>query len=284
MSSTKQQILEPITAISRLVLLSFYPVGTKIAIRDHKIVICPNTNKSYLKDFYLNESIVQGIDRFMNGDSRDDMYILNQVILNFIEWYVIEYKEKDKKIYKHLLSLIKYLVVGLRKLQLTYKTGNVVLTLQYFINVLLSIINDTYDESMLYLFMNDEIDLDGDLIKYSTIFDTDKLRLFWTSTEIMSICSQFDKCFILDEEIETSFDIESKLLFDDDKSTSYKSTSSVVSDSTFKKLKLVGIDLPVPRKKKNAIVKGTLVGINSILNTMDTKFTTIIQKSVRGTK
>lgn len=277
MASAKQQILEPITAISKLVSLSFYPIGTKIAIRDHKIVICPPIEES----FYLNKSIVQGFDRFLNGDSRDDMYILNQVIFNFIEWYVIYYKEKDKKIYKHLLLLVKYLVVGFRRLQITYKTGNVVLTLQYFINVLLSIINDTYDESMLFLFTHDEIDLDGDLIKYSTIFDTEKLRSFWSSTEITSICSQFDKCFVSEEEV-SEFEFEANILFGDD--DDLKSTSSVISESTFKKLKLVGIDLPIPRKKRNAIVKGTLVGINSILNTMDTKFTTIIQKSVRGTK
>jgi hypothetical protein len=266
MSNIKQQILEPITAISRLVLLSFYPIGTKISIRDHKIVICKKIDEG----FYLNKSFVQGIDRFMNGDSRKDIYILNQVIFNFIEWYVMDYKIRDKEIYDKLLSLIKYLVIGLRRLQITYKDDNVVLTIQYFINTLLSIINDTYDESMLYLFTNNSLDLDDDLMKYSTIFDKNKLKTFWTSIEINSLCTQFDKCFIMNEE----------LLNDEIKSGNI--SDLIISDSKFKKLKLSGIELPIIRNKKNAIVKGTLVGINSILDTMDKNFTSIIQKSVKG--
>ena len=45
MSIDKQQILETITTISKLISLSFKPIGTKISIRDHKLVLC-ETNKT----------------------------------------------------------------------------------------------------------------------------------------------------------------------------------------------------------------------------------------------
>ena len=49
MSVSKQQLLETITTISKLILLSFKPIDTKIAIRDHKLVLCdPINNKYYI--------------------------------------------------------------------------------------------------------------------------------------------------------------------------------------------------------------------------------------------
>lgn len=234
MSEEKECILEPITVISKLITLSFHPIGTKIAFRDHKVILCDSNKSSY-----LNNTFGQGFDRFLNGDSRNDIYMLNNVLHNFIDWYVMVYKENDNKIYNRLLKMILYLIIGLKRLQKTYKKGNIVYVLQYYINVLQSIFDDKYDDKMLFRPFDEE---EYDETKYSTIFDTNKLRNFWSSKDIISISNQLNKCFS----------------FDDEKNECY------------------------PINENNSIIKGTLVGIDAIMENMDDKFKKIIYKSVKG--
>src|SRR5271169_484661 len=125
MSTDKNQILEPITAVSRLIILAFKPKTTKVAIRDHNVVLCEPNSDSY----YGIKIPFQAVDRYWNGDSREDIFVLNHVICNFITWYIIPNKEgKDKTIYNGLINLAKYLRVSLRELQKTYKEGNPVTT------------------------------------------------------------------------------------------------------------------------------------------------------------
>lgn len=197
MTTDKHQILEPITAVSRLITLTFRPKNTKIAIRDHKVVLCDPVSEGY-----YGFNIPQGIGRYWNGDSREDIYILNHVLCNFIEWYIIPYKESDPDIYRGMVNMAKYLRVGLKELQNTYKTGNAVCTIQYYIILLTSVIEGWFYSSLLYnpssserkSFLDDD-DLESDSIIYSTIFDVQKFKHFWTKDELRSLCSQFDKCF-----------------------------------------------------------------------------------------
>jgi hypothetical protein len=202
MSADKQQILETITAVSRLITLSFKPKDTKIAIRDHKLVLCePESQTLY------GFKIAQGIERYWNRDSREDIYVLNHVICNFIEWYVMFYKKEDPEIYKGLINITKYLCVSLRNLQRTYRSGNVVGTLQYYIIVLTAVIDDSFHPDMLYsLVLDGQINFneDNDDVMYSTIFDIDKFKNFWKKDELKSLCSQFDKCFKMPDEPELS--------------------------------------------------------------------------------
>jgi HD superfamily phosphohydrolase len=165
--------------------------------------------------------------------------MLNNVLHNFIDWYVMVYKENDNKIYNRLLKMILYLIIGLKRLQKTYKKGNIVYVLQYYINVLQSIFDDKYDDKMLFRPFDEE---EYDETKYSTIFDTNKLRNFWSSKDIISISNQLNKCFS----------------FDDEKNECY------------------------PINENNSIIKGTLVGIDAIMENMDDKFKKIIYKSVKG--
>lgn len=197
MSSDKHQILEPITAVSRLITLAFKPKNTKIAIRDHKVMLCEPVS-----EVYYGFNIPQGFGRYWNGDSREDIYILNHVLCNFIEWYIIPHKESDPDIYKGMINMAKYLRVGLKELQNTYKTGNAVCTIQYYIILLTSVIEGWFYSSLLYnpssserkSFLDDD-DLESDSIIYSTIFDVQKFKHFWSKEELRSLCSQFDKCF-----------------------------------------------------------------------------------------
>lgn len=200
MATDKNQILEPITAIARLIMLAFKPENTKIAIRDHNVVLCENKVESY-----YGFKIPQAVDRYMNGDSRDDIFILNHVICNFITWYILPNKTKDREIYDCLIKLAKYLRVSLKKLQHTYKTGNVVGTLQYYINVLTDVIEDKFQLNRLYSltppkrssFLDEisESQFDSQDLMYSTILDVNKFKQFWERDEVKKLCEQFDNCF-----------------------------------------------------------------------------------------
>jgi hypothetical protein len=262
MSRDKHQILETITAVSRIITLAFKKEKTKIAIRNHNIILCePNMEK------YYGIKMAQGIDRYWNGDSREDIYILNHVICNFIEWYIIPYKEKDYEVYTGLINMAKYLCVGLKRLQNTYETGTVVGTLQYYIIALTSVINEKYYNGLLYNSKNNTYLDDNEYnMEYSTIFDIEKFKTFWSNEELKSLCDQFEGCFRMPNEKDYSlFNTENS--YDDNNSNN-----------------MGNFVLPVPRSQKNAIVKGKLVGISEILNTMDMRFKTMVNKSVKGAK
>ena len=119
MSKKEPQILEAITAMGRIATLAFYPKGSKIAIRNHNVVICPPTKENHIYGV-IPGNFVQGIDRYWNSDSRNDLHILQQVFKNFIDLYVIPCQENDVKTYRNLINLAKYACVGLMKLQNTY--------------------------------------------------------------------------------------------------------------------------------------------------------------------
>jgi hypothetical protein len=327
MSSDKNQLLEPITAVARLITLAFEPKGTKLAIRDHNVVLCKPS-----ADTYYGIKIPQSVDRYINGDSRDDIYVLNHVICNFIEWYIIPYSKKqndqtDRKLYKGLINMVMYLCVGLKELQSTYKLGTAVGTLQYYINVLLAVANNTFQPDMLYnpsitelsSFLDSPVDAHS--VMYSTIFDIDKFKCFWSREELTSLCDQFDQCFI-------KHDKDDKYVFQSDDELNSDSCQSV--DGIYDQMNKFGIEdmndskesesitnnggevtshkkknhshghshghnhghnhscqvtiktLPVPKSQKNAILQGDLVGIAKILSIMDRKFTNMLNNSVKG--
>ena len=280
MSTDKRQILEPITTISKLIMLTFKQKNTKIAIRDHNIVFCEaETNYFGLK---------QSFDRYLNGDSREDIYILNHVICNFIDWYILPYKTNDSVIYNSLINMSKYLIVGLKELQSTYKQGNAVGTLQYYINILYSIVNNTFEHDMLYnnkvsertSFLDDDNNDNRDLF-YSTIFDIQKFQSFWSKDELKRLINQFDNCFKNANEQDNYIFMDPNKNDNNDKQINNKNDNN---DKQINNKNMITnkLELPIPRSQKNPLVNGYLVGIEHILNIMDTKFTKILDQSVKG--
>ena len=77
--SRKQQLLEPVCIIVRLILLNFHIDGTKIHVHNNKIDINPPHK-------------IQSIERFIYGDSRNDICILGNAIHNYITYYLEFYK------------------------------------------------------------------------------------------------------------------------------------------------------------------------------------------------
>ena len=98
-------ILEPLQALLQLSLLGFSPVGSKLTIKDNLLYI-------------QTPGVSQGIIRFFNDDSKEDLYYLFNVFRRFVVYYKHIYNDtKHRVLYDLLIELSKR---GLDKLILTY--------------------------------------------------------------------------------------------------------------------------------------------------------------------
>lgn len=102
----KNIIIDPMSCLIKLGLLTFYPAGTKISIADNKITIS-------------EPSIFQGTFRFLNGDGREDLHNLCAPIVKSIEWY---WNPEDKE----MAALFDYAITGLDKLRTTYPPNSII--------------------------------------------------------------------------------------------------------------------------------------------------------------
>tara|TARA_B100000927_G_scaffold42218_1_gene30081 strand:+ start:8042 stop:8689 length:648 start_codon:yes stop_codon:yes gene_type:complete len=122
-SSNKKEkvnmILEPLQVMLTLAMLSFCPVGTKIYISNNVL--------------YVHEpSMLQGVYRWLDGNSKDDLYYLFHAIRRYYKWY----KTIDSKVYELILKLAKE---GIKKLISTYQKANqktILHTLSLYHNIL----------------------------------------------------------------------------------------------------------------------------------------------------
>ena len=82
-NNDKNFIIDPLTCMIRLAMLSFKESGTKISIIDNKIA-------------FNDPHILQGPLRWSQGDNRDDLHNLYRPIVKALEWY--DMKEENIKI------------------------------------------------------------------------------------------------------------------------------------------------------------------------------------------
>lgn len=164
----KNQLLEPLNTILRLTLLYFKPLKSKIGIFNHAI-------------FIDEPSIDRSLTRYMNGDKREHISFLYDSITRFIKWYLLE----DHPNISELREIGEYCCLGLKKLQQTYGKGNVVLTLQYYINILKDSIENNFEDELL----PEHYDNDSNLLDY------DKIKNFWSEVNIIEIHDLLKKCF-----------------------------------------------------------------------------------------
>lgn len=104
-------VLEPLQSMIQLALLSSLPIGTKLAI---------NENILYLQ----NPSIMQPINRWLNIDTKNDVYYLFQVIKRFVSWYNPKTNTTSpisNELYQLLISMT---IKGLDNLIKTYQSNN----------------------------------------------------------------------------------------------------------------------------------------------------------------
>lgn len=100
--TSKNQLLDPMGTLCRLILLNFEPISTKVSINNHTVQIQTPFNGQWF------------VRRF-TGDGVSNIYVLFQVFQRVIEWYIIplhhkkfgkksQYDTKKKAIYSRSLS------------------------------------------------------------------------------------------------------------------------------------------------------------------------------------
>lgn len=209
--ASKRQLLCPIASACRLILLNFRPEKTKIKIVNNAIELVEPTP-------------TQGFFRWWESDSRNDMCALYPMIVRFIELYLCPAPKEvaNKKMSPksdifgrgsdddimcgfddepkvtnqhatvnastqvHLKQMAKYLCKGLSLLQKTYNYDNAVFTLQYYIGLIESAIDGTYDKSKLPAHIRDD---------QRSFLDQEKVRELWNDDKIEKICDLFIKSF-----------------------------------------------------------------------------------------
>ena len=90
---------------------------------------------------------------------------------------------------QEIRRLVTYACDALRKLQETYEYGNVILAVQFYINILEDAVNNNFSEKKLpkYIINKEQ--------EYSNLLDYDKLKNFWDYKKLKMICELYDTCF-----------------------------------------------------------------------------------------
>jgi hypothetical protein len=202
--SMKKQLLDPIGTMCKLVSLIFCDTHTKISIQDHVLTL--QTPSGY-----------QFIIRMYNGDGRENVSELYYVIIRLIKWYIIPNynnnninKEDIKADIKadididisaieisksvEFIKMIHCMCDAFSKLQETYEFGNVVLTLQFYINLLNDALEGRYSDDKLpkYILEKDK--------EYENLIDYDKLKNLWDVKKISRIGQLYDHCMDLNSD------------------------------------------------------------------------------------
>ena len=211
-TNNKRQLLDPIGSICHIVSLIFKPNNTKIGINNHAIII-QETN------------MLQWLDRYWNGDNRENISLLYNIIVRVIEWYIIplsgkykielknelknelkhelknelknelkhEFKDENerKKFWECLEKMCNFLCIAFNKLQNTYYTGpiptNVVTTIQYYINIIKDSLNGNFTIDRLPKCIYEA--------ENKNFLDYDKIKILWNGNKLKQICDLYEKCF-----------------------------------------------------------------------------------------
>jgi hypothetical protein len=134
-------VLEPLQALIQLCLLSFCQVGTKLTIQDNLLYI-------------QHPGLSQGLIRYLNDDTKDDLYFLLNVFRRFLIYYDF-LKQSHPDLYK---LLIYYGQQGLDKLIQTYSDVNKVSLLHSLKMYKLILKNSDFFESLNNEYYDDAYD------------------------------------------------------------------------------------------------------------------------------
>jgi hypothetical protein len=215
MSSTdKRQFLDPISTISRIILLHFSPPKTKIRITDHTVQLTDGPYH-WLIEATTPHWFAEATTRKIKGDSRNDICYLYPIFVRFIELYLLEKHKKslekgsnksalvkvastdglneskmfpEDTCYKYLKKLAEYAIVGMTKLQKTYGYDNASFTIQYFILLLKDGIKCEYTT---------EYSLPESLreLTKNNLLDDTKVQKIWEDSHLIDLGRTFEQCF-----------------------------------------------------------------------------------------
>lgn len=210
--SMKKQLLDPLGTLCRLVALNFSEIHTKVSVHNHILTL-------------QKPSDYQSIIRLYNGDGRENISELYYVIIRVVKWFLVpendiheimgtEFDSENSEDKKHmnninafelsqsekLHKMVKYLCDAFKKLQETYEYGNVILALQFYINLLEDGLEGRYNDNHLpkYILETEK--------EYETLLDYDKLKNLWDIKKISRICELYDCCFNIYEDPDTPQD------------------------------------------------------------------------------
>lgn len=258
---SSKQIIEPISTMGRLIMLNFYPTGTKIMINEHRVTIQKKTDYQGLMRFYQTQSL----------SGREQISQIMDVILRLIYWFhdfefnlnqeeidletnnsdeeidieeadlnqstVFDVEECDVKYLGQLddfKELLKYFTLGLKKLQETYESGNVFFTLQYYINLLEDFQNGTYSENKV------PVEYFKEWKKRESYLKKEVLRNMWSPKQIGELKNRFAENF---SHMENRF---------------------------------------IKSNEKETLIKGNLKAITSLLETRENEFISIVKETNQG--
>lgn len=202
--SERGLILEPISTLFRLSILSFKPKGTKISITENKIVINDN-------------NYIQGISRWSGGDARTDLHNLFNP-LDRLEKYDYSYLFNND----NYNNILKYAINGLEKLKLTYADCSIIQhSINLYITKLKSIIKEnenTKNNDVEKGSFKDNSNCLGELDENDYKIENNLYRMFkniWNNRQSNIICELLNEIYELKNKnnLNDSFDnIENKLV------------------------------------------------------------------------
>jgi len=170
----------------------------------------------------------------INGDGRENISELFYIIVRVMKWYLTDEDPTDSEenwatIAKsdELKRLVRYVCSALRKLQETYEYGNVILSIQFYINIMEDAVNGTYNDNKLPKYVLDKER------EYENLIDYSKLKNFWDLRKLKRICELYDNCFNVYNEEDMPFTEKEALI-----NGYLKSIHAVLdlADSEFQKL------------------------------------------------
>lgn len=171
-SINNNQILEPLTTIIKLAIISFKPVGTKIAIDNNKIYI---QSPGYL----------QSASRWMNGNNREELHYILKPILRSINLY-------DPAKNDELSIIYSCSVEGLRILKKSYLDSNS--TLCHALDLYITLLEEKLKQKNLSIdSYNNLLGINNNLnLSQNTKINLDKLFLeIWKPQDIKLISEMF---------------------------------------------------------------------------------------------
>lgn len=205
--SERGLILEPISTLFRLSILSFKPKGTKISITENKIIINDN-------------NYIQGISRWSSGDTRTDLHNLFNP-LDRLEKYDYSYLFNNN----NYNNILKYAVNGLEKLKITYTDCSIVQhSINLYITKLKNIIKEnesTENKDIEKGSFKDNSNCLGELEENDFKIENNLYRMFkniWNNRQSNIICELLNEIYELKNKnnLNDSFDnIENKLIEDE---------------------------------------------------------------------
>jgi hypothetical protein len=101
----RNSILDPMTCIIRLGILSFRQRGTKISVTNNSIK-------------YNNPNIFQGAKRWSMGDNREDLHNIYNPIKKVISWFNLNAKE--------IRGILEFSISGIKLLKSSYNSNSIV--------------------------------------------------------------------------------------------------------------------------------------------------------------